>query len=109
MNFAFWADATAALHFTIIVAVIVGLFVSFRYKRFRPWEAGALLLIILFWSLYGNCPLTLIEQYFRNMAGQNVNLANVPFLSYYSDKIFGISIASSLIQRTTFFTGGSIF
>jgi hypothetical protein len=108
MNFAFWADATAALHFTIIISVIVGLFISFRYKRFRPWETAAVLLIIVFWSLYGNCPLTLIEQHLRTLAGQNVNLSDVPFLSYYSNKVFGVSIASSLIQRTTYFTGGSI-
>lgn len=108
-NYDFLADTTAVVHFLIIVAVIVGLLISFRYRRFRPWEAGALILIVVLWSYYGNCPLTILEQYLRDLAGESANLTSVGFLPYYADKLLGIGLSSRLIQRTTFFTGGAIF
>lgn len=107
--YSFLADATAITHITIIAAVIIGLLISFRYKRFRPWEAGALLSVIVLWSYYGNCPLTIVEQYFRNLAGEASNLTDVGFLPYYANKLFSISFSSRIVQRTTFFTGGMFF
>lgn len=109
MNYDIFADTTAVVHFIIIVAVIIGLLISFRYRRFRPWEAGALILIVVLWSYYGNCPLTILEQYFRELAGQSPSLTDIGFLPYYADKFFAIGISSKLIQRTTFFTGGAVF
>lgn len=109
MNYAYWANVVASTHFLIIVAVIVGLLVCFRYKRFRPWEAGALITIVVLWSHYGNCPLTILEQYWREQAGQTPNLTSVGFLPYYADKILGIGLSSRIVQRSTFFTGGAIF
>src|SRR3990167_3062020 len=109
MNYDLFANTTAVVHFTTIVAVIVGLLVCFRYKRFRPWEAGALITIVVLWSYYGNCPLTILEQYWRELAGQDANLTSVGFLPYYADKLLGIGLSSRLIQRSTFFTGGAIF
>lgn len=109
MTYGLFADATAAIHFIIWVAVIVGLLVSFRYKRFRPWEAGALLSVVVLWSYYGNCPLTILEQYFRDTAGQQANLTSVGFLPYYANKLLNIDISSRVVQRTTFFTGGALF
>lgn len=110
MNYDLFADTTAIVHFSIIVLVIVGLLVSFRYRRFRPWEAGALVVIVVLWSYYGNCPLTILEQYWRELAGESgVKLTDVGFLPYYADKVLGIALSSKLIQRTTFFTGGAIF
>lgn len=104
------ANATAILHITTIVAVLLGLLVSFRYKRFRPWEAGALIVIVVLWSYYGNCPFTIIEQYFRNLAGEvGVNLTSVGFLPYYANKLMNIELTSSLVQKSTFFTGGIFF
>lgn len=109
MSYEFWANATALTHFIIILALFVGLLVSFRYKRFRPWEAGALIIVVLLWSYYGNCPLTILEQHFRDLAGQDANLTSVGFLPYYANKFFDISLSSRVIQRTTFFTGGMFF
>ena len=107
--YSFLADATAITHISIIVAVLVGLLISFRYKRFRPWEALILISVIILWSYYGNCPLTIVEQYFRDLAGEASNLTDVGFLPYYTDKLFAFSISSRLVQRTTFFTGGAFF
>ena len=109
MDFNFLADVTAATHFTIIVAVVVGLLISFRYKRFRPWEAGVLIATIVLWSYYGNCPLTIVEEKFRILAGKPSGITDIGFLPYYADKFLGIGLSSKLIQRTTFFTGGAIF
>lgn len=109
MNYDLFADTTAVVHFIIIVAVILGLLISFRYRRFRPWEAGALIIIVVLWSYYGNCPLTIVEEYFRTLAGNPSGITNVGFLPYYAEKFFAIGISSRIIQRTTFFTGGAIF
>lgn len=108
-KFEFWADTTAFVHFLIIAAVIVGLLVSFRYRRFRPWEAGALLLIVVLWSYYGNCPLTILEEKLRILAGAPSGITEVGFLPFYADKFLGIALTSRVVQRTTFFTGGAIF
>jgi hypothetical protein len=109
MNYELFADTTAVVHFTIIVAVILGLLISFRYKRFRPWEAIALITIVVLWSYYGNCPLTIVEEKLRMLAGRPSGITEIGFLPYYADKILGIGLSSRLIQRTTFFTGGAIF
>ncbi len=109
MNYSFLADVTAVTHAATIAAVIIGLLVSFRYKRFRPWEAAILISVIVLWSYYGNCPLTILEQYLRQLAGEASNIADVGFLPYYANKFFAVSFSSRIIQRTTFFTGGALF
>lgn len=109
MNYGLLANVTAIAHISTIILVIVGLLVSFRFKRFRPLEAGILLAVFVFWSYYGNCPLTIIEQHFRDLAGQDTNLTSVGFLPYYANKWMNISLSSRLVQKTTFFTGGAIF
>ena len=109
MDYNFWADVTAITHGTIIVAVIVGLLISFRYKRFRPWEAAALLITVVLWSYYGNCPLTILEEKLRVLAGNPSGITNVGFTSFYANKLMGIEFTSRMVQRTTFFTGGAIF
>jgi hypothetical protein len=109
MNFNFWADMTAGVHAAIIAAVILGLLVSFRYKRFRPWEAGALISIVVLWSYYGNCPLTILEEKLRILAGAPSGITEIGFLPFYSNKLLGVAITSRVVQRTTFFTGGAIF
>lgn len=109
MDYGILANATAVIHVSAIILVLVGLLVCFRYKRFRPWEAGTLLAVVVLWSYYGNCPLTIVEQYFRDLAGQNANLTSVGFLPFYANKLMDISLSSRLVQKTTFFTGGAIF
>ena len=109
MSYEFLANATAVTHFISLIAVVVGLLVCFRYKRFRPLEAGVLILIVIFWSYYGNCPLTILEEHFRTLAGKASGITNVGFLPYYADKYLAISLSSRLVQKTTFFTGGAIF
>ena len=109
MSYGFLANATAVTHFTAIVAVIVGLLISFRYKRFRPWEAGILLVVVVLWSYYGNCPLTILEEKFRTLAGSPSGITNIGFLPFYANKLMNVSLTSQTVQRFTFFTGGTIF
>ena len=109
MNYNFLANATAVTHFLTIVAVIVGLLISFRYKRFRPWEAGILISVVILWSYYGNCPLTILEEKFRILAGKPSGITNVGFLPFYASKLLNVNISSYMVQRTTFFTGGALF
>ncbi|OHB10804.1 MAG: hypothetical protein A3H60_00560 [Candidatus Zambryskibacteria bacterium RIFCSPLOWO2_02_FULL_44_12b] len=109
MSYAALANATAVTHISSIIFVIVGLLISFRYKRFRPWEAGILIVVVVLWSYYGNCPLTIIEQYFRDLAGQNANLTSVGFLPYYVNKFLSYNLSSLTVQKFTFFTGGTLF
>ena len=109
MDYGNWADATALTHFLTIIFVVVGLLVSFRYKRFRPWEAGILIVVVILWSYYGNCPLTILEQHLRDLAGEQSNIASVGFLPYYFNKILAIDFPSRIVQRFTFFTGGALF
>lgn len=109
MDYAFWADVTALTHFLIIVGVLIGLLVSFRYKRFRPWEAGILITIGVLWSYYGNCPLSILEQYFRELAGQSSNITSVGFIPYYANKLLGVSVQSKLIQQSTFYSSAVFF
>ena len=109
MSYGFLANLTAIIHFITIVAVIIGLLVSFRYRRFRVWEAATLIAVIILWSYYGNCPFTILEQHLRDLAGESSNLTSVGFLPYYANKFMNISIPSKLVQRSTFFTGGALF
>lgn len=109
MDYNLLADTTAAVHFATIVAVLAGLLISFRYKRFRPWEAGALLAVVVLWSYYGNCPLTIAEEYFRTLGGNPSGITNVGFLPYYANKLLDIEFSSRIVQNTTFFTGGLFF
>jgi hypothetical protein len=109
MHYNLLADTTAIIHITTVAAVLIGLLVCFRYKRFRPWEAGALIVIVVLWSYYGNCPLTILEEYFRTLAGNPSGITNVGFLPFYAQKFLGFGISSIMVQRTTFFTGGMFF
>lgn len=109
MSYAFWANTTAVVHGLIIVGVIIGLLVSFRYKRFRPWEAMLLISIFILWSYYGNCPLAILEQHLRELAGQDVNITELGFTTYYMQKLFGLHVSSHLVQQTTFFSGAVFF
>ncbi|MEK7148192.1 MAG: DUF2784 family protein [Patescibacteria group bacterium] len=109
MNYDLFADATATTHIAAILAVIFGLLMSFRYKRFRPWEAGLLLSVFVLWSYYGNCPLTILEQYLREKAGQSVNLTSIGFTTYYLEKLFDLNVSSRIVQNSTFFSGAMFF
>ena len=106
MNYNILADAKAITHLTVILIVLIGILVSIRYKRFRPWESLILIVVVILWSVYGNCPLTIVEEYFRKLAGNPSGITSVGFLPFYANKLFGISLLSSTVVRSTYFTGG---
>ncbi len=106
MNYHILANATAVTHISVIILVLLGILVSIRYKRFRPWESLALVVVVVLWSVYGNCPLTILEEHFRTLAGTPSYITSVGFLPFYAHKIFGLSLLSSTVVRSTYFTGG---
>lgn len=106
MNYNILADATAVTHITIVFLVLIGILVSIRYKRFRPWESLVLVIIVLLWSVYGNCPLTIVEEHFRTLAGHPSLITRTGFLPFYANKLFGVSLLSSTVVKSTYFFGG---
>ncbi len=106
MNYNFLADATAVTHITVVVLVLVGILISVRYKRFRPWESLTLVVVVVLWSIYGNCPLTILEEHFRVLAGTPSYITSVGFLPFYAHKLLGFSLLSSTVVKSTYFTGG---
>ena len=105
-NYNFLANATAVTHITIVFLVLIGILVSIRYKRFRPWESLILVAVVILWSVYGNCPLTIVEENFRILAGNPTYITSVGFLPFYAHKLLNISLNSSTVVRSTYFTGG---
>src|SRR5947208_1286216 len=93
-TYEFYGNLTAFSHLAVTIAVPLGLLLSFRYKRFRFWEALLLVCIFILWSYYGNCPLAILEQYFRNHAGEHVNITSVGFIPYYAHKLWGVDVMS---------------
>ncbi|MBX4195695.1 DUF2784 family protein [Candidatus Parcubacteria bacterium] len=110
MNYEVLANLTAITHIVLVFAVLAGILISIRYKRFRPWEAAAVLIVIVFWSLYGNCPLTLVESHFRDLAGHSLPLlVQKGFLPYYINKFLSLNLPGPVIGRFTYFVGGIFF
>src|SRR5581483_4640416 len=103
------ANVTAITHFLVTIAVPLGLLVSFRYKRFRPLEAGLLLVLFVIWNVYHGCPLTVLEQYLRDKAGQHVDIESVGFNPYYLNKFFGISVKGATLRQYTYYTSATFF
>lgn len=69
-----------------------------------------MLVVLVFWSLYGNCPLTLVESHFRDLAGSPVpGLIARGFLPYYINKFLNFNLPGPIIGRFTYFTGGIFF
>lgn len=109
MKYEILANATAITHFALVVALLLGILISARYKRFRPWEAGTLLIVLVFWSIYGNCPLTVLENHLRILAGSPLPLLEKGFLPYYINKFLDLNLPGPVIGRFTYFTGGIFF
>ncbi|OGM96346.1 MAG: hypothetical protein A3B86_04380 [Candidatus Yanofskybacteria bacterium RIFCSPHIGHO2_02_FULL_38_22b] len=96
------ADALTAIHTILILSVFIGIFLSIRIKRFRPIEALVLLVAIVIWSLYEECPLTSAEVYLRNLSGQVTSLGEVGFIAYYLSIWFNLSIYPTTITFLTY-------
>ena len=96
------ADLIMIIHTILIVLVFLGILLSIKYKRFRPVEALFLLTAVVIWSIYGACPLTTLENYYRNLSGYPIPLMEVGFIPYYFDKWLGLNISTDLITILTY-------
>ena len=103
MSHLFIANILTAVHTTLILAVFIGIFLSIRIKRFRPFEALVLLIAVVIWSLYGACPLTTAEAFFRNQSGQDPSSLNqLGFIAHYLYSWFNLTISPTTISYTTY-------
>ncbi|MDP2650957.1 MAG: DUF2784 family protein, partial [bacterium] len=80
MDYNVAADIVALSHLSIIILVFIGILVSIRFKRFRPFETAFLVVAIVLWSIYGNCPLTILEEHFRTLAGNPSGITSIGFI-----------------------------
>ena len=97
-----FANIIMAVHGLLIFFVFLGIFVSIRIKRFRPIEALFLLTALVIWSLYGACPLTSIENHFRNQGSEVVPLLETGFIPYYINEWFSLDISNRAITIATY-------
>lgn len=96
------AEIIMLSHALLIFLVFAGILISVRIKRFRPIEALFLLSAVIIWSLYGACPLTAAEVYFREAAGQHLPLMELGFIAYYLQTWFHWEIAPGMITAATY-------
>jgi hypothetical protein len=104
MNYEILANSVMIFHVFLILAVLIGILVSVRYKRFRPIEAIILLSSIIIWSIYGGCPLTYLENSLRIYAGNPTPLIQTGFISFYFDQWFNLPITNQQLTITTYIT-----
>lgn len=96
------ADVVMVLHAAIIVSLAIGVGVSIFVKRFRPIEAGALLSVIIAWSLSGGCPLTVFENYLRLHTAHPIPLARIGFIPYYTHQWLGFTASDPAIKMAAY-------
>lgn len=97
------ANVLTIIHAVLIISVFVGIFLSIRIKRFRPFEALILLTAIVIWSLYGACPLTTVEAYFRDQAGQDTTSLNqTGFIAHYIYTWFNLLLSPKIVTLFTY-------
>ncbi len=96
------ANAVTVIHAVLIISVFVGIGLGITIKRFRPVEAFILLFTVIVWSLYGGCPLTYLENYLRLRASHPIPLVQTGFISYYSNRWFGLNFSDRNISIATY-------
>ncbi len=97
------------LHAVLIFSVMIGILVSVRYKRFRPFEAFFLLSAVVIWSIYGGCPLTYLEATLRQLAGHPLPLTEIGFIPFYFHTWFNITISSLQLIVATYVAAAVFF
>ena len=106
MNYLLIADLVMMIHALLIISVFFGIFISFKMKKFRPIESFILISAIVVWSLYNGCPLTYIEDHFRNLAGTPIDLLGQGFIPYYINHFFDTDITARNILTATYILSG---
>jgi hypothetical protein len=71
MGYRLVADAAVAVHFTFVAFLVVGGFLSLRWPRvLYPHIAAAVWVSLLALGLKATCPLTFVENWARERAGE---------------------------------------
>ncbi|MDP2651342.1 MAG: DUF2784 family protein, partial [bacterium] len=74
-----------------------------------PFETAFLVVAIVLWSIYGNCPLTILEEHFRTLAGNPSGITSIGFIPYYANKLFAVGINSRVVNYSVYTTGVLFF
>jgi hypothetical protein len=98
------ADIVMIVHSFLIIGVLLGILISARYKRYRPFETIILLGAIIIWSLYSGCPLTYLEVWLREDSENSTALLEAGFIPYYFEHWFGLSISRTQLIIATYST-----
>ena len=96
------ANTTLVVHTALIVAVFVGIGMSIRVKWFRPIESAFLLMAIVIWSLYGACPLTTLESYFRTGSFGVSYFGQGGFIPFYFNQWFNVHLSATVVTAGTY-------
>lgn len=71
MGYRILADATVTVHFSFVIFLLAGGYLALRWRRVLPFHAAAVLWVsLLSLGLPVTCPLTTIENWARERAGE---------------------------------------
>ena len=95
MWYAIAADLIALVHLTFIGFVVFGAVLGRRNRWWRLAHIAAMAYGVLTEILYWYCPLTFLEQYLREHAGEGAYTE--PFIAHYLNKIIYINVSQEVL------------
>lgn len=90
------ADVVHWLHLFFFLFVIVGGTISKGSLRFQKCLATLLVVTIVSWALFLDCPLTILEDELRRMHDPS-HVRSGPAISRFVDRFFGFTVPSQSI------------
>jgi hypothetical protein len=105
--FVLFARITAFLHGLIIMYLISTLLVQFLHLEYPDWYLFPTFPILCSQLILGNCPLSMLENYFLKLAKKET-LGNNGFISHYVKKITKVSIPVRIIDALTGLIAGIV-
>jgi hypothetical protein len=94
--------ALIALHLLIIVFLVVGSVLSIRIKKLRPIMALSFIALIIIWTAYGYCPITVWEAHLLAKSGQMTNLQNLGFIRFYLKAWLNINVPAAGLNYASY-------
>src|SRR3990170_981417 len=106
MWYAIAADLIALVHLTFIAFVVFGAVLGRRHRWWCLAHVAAMTYGVLIEIFYWYCPLTYLEQYLREYAGEGSYAE--PFIAHYLNKIIYINVSQgSLILAALIVLGAN--
>jgi Protein of Unknown function (DUF2784) len=89
------ADATALVHLVFILFVVFGVWLGRCHRWWRLAHLAAMAYGVLIEIFYWYCPLTYLEQYLRERAGQGSY--SEPFIAHYLNRIIYLDVPQGVL------------